>query len=314
MSEALADQTAAVRRFNRFYTRHLGVLGRRFLDSPFSLTEVRVLYEIATRAGITAAEIRRELTLDPGYLSRLLSELHRRRLITKAPSPADGRESRLRLSTRGRQVFATLDTRQAAVVDETLGRLSDETRRTLLAAMGTIEGILGEPASAPAVPYLLRPPRPGDMGWVIHRQGVLYNQEYGWDERFEAAVARIVADFVEHQDPARERAWIAEREGQVVGSIFCVRKSRKVARLRLLYVEPAARGLGIGARLVDECIAFARSAGYRTLTLWTNDVLRAARKIYEHAGFALVEEEAHQSYGPSLTGQTWDLALREPEV
>jgi DNA-binding MarR family transcriptional regulator/GNAT superfamily N-acetyltransferase len=308
MENGRPAQVSAVRRFNRFYTRQAGVLGRRFLDSPFSLTEVRVLYEIAARERTTAAEIRRELSLDAGYLSRLLGVLHEKKLIAREPSPADGRESLLRLATRGKQVFGTLDKRQAAVVDEVLVRLPEPSRRTLVSAMNTIEALLGAPA--PAAPFVLRPPRPGDMGWVTHRQGVLYNQEYGWNEQFEATVARIVADFVEQQDPARERCWIAEREGEVVGSIFCVRKTRKVAKLRLLYVEPTARGLGIGGRLVDECIAFARSAGYDRLTLWTNDVLHSARKLYQAAGFVLVAEEAHHSWGHDLTSQTWDLALR----
>jgi DNA-binding MarR family transcriptional regulator/GNAT superfamily N-acetyltransferase len=310
MEHGSPEQIASVRRFNRFYTRQVGVLGRRFLDSPFSLTEVRVLYEISSRQKTTAAEIRRELSLDAGYLSRLLGALHEKKLIAREPSPADGRESILRLTARGQQVFGSLDKRQAAVVDEVLGRLPETSRRTLVSAMNTIEALLGD-TEPTAAPFILRPPRPGDMGWITHRQGVLYHQEYGWDEQFEATVARIVADFVEHQDPARERCWIAEREGQVVGSIFCVRKSRKVAKLRLLYVEPAARGFGIGRRLVDECIAFARSAGYDTLTLWTNDVLHAARKIYRAAGFVLVAEEAHHSWGHDLTSQTWDLDLRD---
>ena len=298
-----------MRRFNRFYTRHVGVLSRRFLDSPFSITEVRVLYELSNRERTTAAEIRRELSLDAGYLSRLLGELHRKKLITRETSPADGRESILRLTAQGQKTFGTLEGRQVAVVDEVIGRLPEHSRRSLLAAMKTIETILGERPGEPATPYVLRPPQPGDMGWVTHRQAVLYNQEYGWDERFEALVGRIVADFVEHQDEARERCWIAERDGQVVGSIFCVRKSKSVAKLRLLYVEPSARGLGIGARLVDECIAFARRVGYKKMTLWTNDVLHAARRIYEAAGFKLVGEESHHSYGHDLVAQTWDLKL-----
>lgn len=305
-----AASIAAVRRFNRFYTRHVGVLGRRFLSSPYSLSEVRVLYEISSRARVTAAEIRRELSFDAGYLSRMLAELHRRGLVAKGSSPADGRESILSLTARGRQVFAALERRQVSAVRQSLGRLDDASTRSLIGAMGTVETLLGGGAPADAASYALRPPKPGDMGWITHRQAILYNQEYGWDETFEALLARIVSDFVARHDPARERCWIAERSGgEVVGSIFCVRKSRTVARLRLLYVEPSARGSGLGSRLVDECVTFARHAGYRTLTLWTNDVLHAARRIYERAGFQLAGEEKHHSYGRDLVAQTWDLDL-----
>lgn len=310
MADVRQEQVAAMRRFNRFYTRRVGVLGRRFLDSPFSLTEARVLFEISTRSRTTAAEIRRELGLDAGYLSRLLSGLHGKKLVAREASVEDGRESILRLTARGQQLFGALDRRQKALVEEVIDALPEPSRRALVGSMATIESLLAENKAECSAPFVLRPPRPGDMGWITHRQALLYNQEYGWNEEFEATCARIVADFVEHQDPARERCWIAERQGEMVGSVFCVRKSKKVAKLRLLYVESGARGLGIGRRLVEECVAFARSAGYDTLTLWTNDVLHAARKIYQAAGFTLKGEEKHHSFGHDLTAQTWDLALR----
>ncbi len=303
-------QVAAVRGFNRFYTRQIGVLDRGFLDSPFSLTEVRVLYELSARDGLTATDLGRDLGLDAGYLSRLLQGFRARKLIQTAASPTDGRQSILRLSARGRKVFAGLEARQVGSVRRMLGRLADHERRNLIAAMRMIEGALGKPAAtAGKAAYVLRRPRAGDLGWVIHRQGVLYNQEYGWDETFEALVAGIVADFVRTFDPRRERCWIAERDGEVVGSIFCVKKTASVARLRMLYVEPSARGLGIGKRLVEECVRFARRAGYRRMTLWTNDVLHAARAIYVQEGFRLVNEESHHSWGHDLVSQTWEMVL-----
>jgi GNAT superfamily N-acetyltransferase/DNA-binding MarR family transcriptional regulator len=303
-----ARRVAAVRGFNRFYTRRIGVLDRGFLRSPFSLTEVRVLYELSARKHATAADLVRELGLDAGYLSRLLQGFRARRLVAAARSTADGRQSILKLSAQGRKVFAGLEKRQVDDVRRMLQGLADHRNRNLVAAMRTIEATLGGPRAEKAA-YVLRRPRAGDLGWVIHRQGFLYNQEYGWDETFEALVAGIVADFVRTFDPRRERAWIAEREGEVVGSIFCVKKTASVARLRMLYVEPSARGLGIGRRLVDECVAFARRAGYRRMTLWTNDVLHAARAIYERTGFRLVGEEAHHSWGHDLVSQTWEMDL-----
>jgi len=301
-------QIAAVRGFNRFYTRQIGVLDGGFLDSPFSLTEVRVLYELSTRGRATATDLGRELGIDAGYLSRLLRGFRGRKLIATAPSRTDRRQSILQLSAHGRRVFAGLETRQVDSVRRMLRGLSDHRSRNLIAAMRTIQAALREPASDKAG-YVLRPPRAGELGWVIHRQGLLYNQEYGWDETFEALVAGIVADFARTFDPRRERAWIAERDREVVGSVFCVKKTASVARLRMLYVEPAARGLGIGKRLVEECVGFARRAGYRRMTLWTNDVLHAARGIYERTGFRLVDEEAHHSYGHDLVAQTWEMDL-----
>jgi DNA-binding MarR family transcriptional regulator/GNAT superfamily N-acetyltransferase len=301
-------QVAAVRGFNRFYTRQIGVLDRGFLASAFSLTEVRVLYELSARPTVTATDLGRELGLDAGYLSRLLRGFRARKLIKTAPSPTDGRQSILQLSAHGRKMFAGLEARQVDAVRRMLRGLAAHQRRSLITAMGTIETALGKPAADKAA-CVLRRPRAGELGWVIHRQGLLYNQEYGWDETFEALVAGIVADFVRTFDTRRERCWIAERGGEVVGSVFCVKKSASVARLRMLYVEPSARGLGIGYRLVEECVRFARRAGYRRMTLWTNDVLHAARAIYVKTGFRLVSEEAHRSWGHDLVSQTWEMDL-----
>ena len=302
-------QVDSVRGFNRFYTRQIGVLDRGFLKSQFSLTEVRVLYEMSARPHLTAAGLGRELGLDAGYLSRLLQGFRARKLIKIAPSPTDGRQSILQLTAHGRRIFAGLEARQVDAVGRMLRGLAGHQRRNLIASMRTIEAAFGKPANE-GTPCVLRPPRAGDLGWVIHRQGFLYHQEYGWDHTFEALVAGIVAGFVRTFDPRRERAWIAEKGGEVVGSVFCVKKSRTVARLRLLYVEPAARGHGIGRRLVEECIGFARRAGYRKMTLWTNSVLHAARAIYEQAEFRMVEEEAGHGFGHDLVSQTWERDLQ----
>ncbi|PYN64641.1 MAG: MarR family transcriptional regulator [Candidatus Rokuibacteriota bacterium] len=303
-----AARVAAVRRFNRFYTKQIGVLHQGYLESPFSLTEVRVLYELAHREKPTATELGNELGLDAGYLSRILRDFERRRLLDRRPSKADGRQSLLSLTEKGQKAFAPLHARSRDQIGAMLRRLAAADQNRLLGAMGSIEGLLGAQRERKA-PYLLRPHQPGDIGWVVHRHGVLYAQEYGWDERFEALVASIVAKFIERYDPKKERAWIAEKDGEIVGSVFLVKQSTAVAQLRLLLVEPKARGLGIGARLVDECVRFARQAGYRKLTLWTNSVLRAARRIYEGAGFRLVHRERHTSFGHDLIGETWELPL-----
>ncbi len=298
----------AVRRFNRFWTRQIGVLQDGYLESPFSLTEVRVLYEFAHREETTASELSKELGLDAGYLSRILRGFEERGLIGKKSSEADGRRSILWLTEQGREAFGTLDTRSHDEVGAMLGGLSPAKQGRLVEAMRTIEGLLGDQPEL-KVSYLLRPHQPGDMGWIVHRHGVLYAREYGWDERFEALVAEIVAEFIKQYDPKRERCWIAERDGEIVGSVFLVKQSEEVAKLRLLLVEPSARGLGIGRRLVQECVRFAKQTGYGKVTLWTNDVLRAARRIYEEAGFRLVHEEPHHSFGHDLVGQTWELGL-----
>jgi DNA-binding MarR family transcriptional regulator/GNAT superfamily N-acetyltransferase len=301
-------RVAAVRRFNRFYTKQIGLLHEGYLESPFSLTEVRVLNELAHSDKPTATELARELGLDAGYLSRILRGFERRRLIERTASKADGRQSLLSLTKQGRVAFAPLEARSHGDIGTMLAKLSAPEQRRVIEAMYTVEGLLGTRREQ-KVPYLLRPHQPGDMGWVVHRHGALYAQEYGWDERFEALVASIVAKFVERHDPKREHCWIAEKDGEIVGSVFVVKQSKTVAQLRLLLVEPKARGLGIGARLVDECVRFARHAGYRKLALWTNSVLRAARHIYAKAGFRLVHKEHHRSFGHALTGETWELPL-----
>ncbi|MDQ3698869.1 MAG: helix-turn-helix domain-containing GNAT family N-acetyltransferase [Gemmatimonadota bacterium] len=309
MARARVDKRiAAVRRFNRFYTHRIGVLNEGLLHSPFSLSQVRVLFELAHRPDLTATTLAADLGLDAGYLSRMLRDFEKRGLIDRTTSEVDGRVSHLRLTAEGREAFGTLDKRSNREVEELLGTLSVAEQRKLLAAMATIEEVLGYSSRSEA-PYLLRPHQPGDMGWVVHRHGVLYAREYGWDERFEALVAGIVASFIQNFDQKRERCWIAEKDGEIVGSVFLVKESKEAAKLRLLFVEPAARRLGIGGRLVDECIRFARQVGYRKITLWTNNVLHAARHIYEKADFQLVDEKPHNEFGKDLVGQTWELEL-----
>ena len=298
----------AMRRFNRFYTKQIGVLHEGLLGSQFSLTEVRVLYELAHREIPTAAALAKELDLDPGYLSRILRRFETRRLVGKCASTIDARQSLLSLTPRGRKVFAPLNARSHREVAAMLGALSATEQRHLLSAMATIERLLGA-RPAPQVPYLLRPHQPGDMGWIIHRHGALYAQEYGWDERFEALVAEIAAHFIQHLDSKCERCWIAERDGNIVGSVFLVKKSKTVAQLRLLLVEPAARGLGIGARLIDECTRFARAASYQRIRLWTNSLLLAARTIYTKAGYRMLASEPHHSFGHALVGEVWEKQL-----
>ena len=309
MAESDFDQrVAAVRRFNRFYTRQIGLLQESYLKSQFSLSQVRVLYELAHRERPTATELGRELGLDPGYLSRILRLFERRGLLKRTPSKADGRQSHLFLTARGQAAFAPLNTRSREEIGSMLRALRARDQIRLVDSMHAIEDVLGAQPEK-KVPYLLRPHRPGDMGWVVSRHGALYAQEYGWDEAFEALVAGIVKKFIEHYDPRKERCWIAEKDGEPVGSVFVVKQSATVAKLRLMLVEPKARGLGIGARLVDECVRFAGQTGYGKITLWTNSVLRAARRIYKEAGFRLIRQERHRSFGHDLVGETWDLKL-----
>jgi DNA-binding MarR family transcriptional regulator/GNAT superfamily N-acetyltransferase len=305
---AAAATVDAVRNFNRFYTRKIGVLNEGLLDSPFSLTEVRVLYELAHRADATATDLARDLDLDAGYLSRMLARFARRRLIARERSTQDGRQTHLRLTASGRKTFGTLNTRSSQQMKALIGHLPAAEQQRLAGLMQSVRHLLAKPDERPSG-VVLRGPAPGDLGWVVQRHGALYAQEYGWDQRFEALVARIVADYVEDLDAARERCWIAELEQQPVGCVFLVRKTDAVAKLRLLLVEPSARGHGVGRQLVRACIDFARTAGYRKIELWTNRVLHAARRIYEQAGFRLVRSEKHHSFGHDLVGETWELAL-----
>ncbi len=304
---ALRERVAAVRAFNRFYTARIGVLQAGWGGSAFSLTEARVLYEIKTRAGATASDIARELDLDAGYLSRILRRFQRLDLIRRQTSTDDARQSFLSLTERGRKTFAPLDAHSQRQVGAMLGRLDAGEQGELLAALHTAETLLSERKAAPNV--MLREPRPGDLGWIVARHAVLYGEEYGWGENFEGLCAQIVADFVNKFDPSCERCWIAELDGRNVGSVFLVKDSDRVARLRLLLVEPSARGLGIGKRLTDECIRFARACGYKKITLWTHGVLAAARHIYEQAGFRLTSSEAKRSFGKDVVSEHWDLVL-----
>jgi DNA-binding MarR family transcriptional regulator/GNAT superfamily N-acetyltransferase len=310
-TEAMAT-TQAVRSFNRFYTRQIGILREGLLKSPFSLAEVRVLYEIAHRRQPSATDLCKQLGLDPGYLSRILRRFEKRGLVRKSVSQTDGRQSLLALTARGQKTFSSLDARQNEEVAAMLRPLPRAGQSRLVQAMRAIETLLG-PRSEPRTPYILRSHQPGDMGWVIHRHGALYSQEYGYDETFEALVAEIAAKFIQQFDPRRERCWIAEKDGEIVGSVFLVRespKSKTVAKLRLLYVEPSARGLGIGKRLVDECIRFARQAGYKKIVLWTQSELPAARHVYQGAGFRLVQHKKHRSWGrEDLVSEIWELKL-----
>jgi len=309
MPEPLEPRVAAVRRFNRVYTRRIGVLQDSFLQSPFSLTEARVLYELAYRDRPTAAELATDLGLDHGYLSRILRGFCERGFLVRTTSTRDRRQSLLSLTAKGRMAFAPLDLRSQAEVAAMLGRLSVADQDRVVGAMRTIESALSD-EHRPDIPYILRPPRPGDLGWIVSRHGSIYGEEYGFDERIEALTAEIVAGFIRNCDPKRERCWIAERDGENVGSVLLAKETDEVARLRLLLVEPKARGLGLGARLVQECVRFARTARYEKITLWTHSVLTAARHIYEEAGFALVDTKTHDEFGKELVGETWELKLR----
>jgi DNA-binding MarR family transcriptional regulator/GNAT superfamily N-acetyltransferase len=298
------DRVAAVRAFNRFYTSRIGVLGEGFLHTQHSLTEARVLYELGNRHAVEVAELKRRLDMDAGHLSRLLSRLEEQALVARERSEDDGRRQRVRLTDDGKAAFGELDRRSAAEIGDLLDGLGDERQRRLVAAMQAIAEVLGEdPPSDAAV--VLRAPHSGDYGWIVHRHGAQYAEEYGWDETFEALVASIVADYAEHHDPKREAAWIAEVDGEPVGCVLCVREDASTAKLRLLLVDPRARGRGIGGRLIDECLRFARRAGYARIVLWTNDVLHDARRLYERAGFELVESGPHHAFGHDLVEQTW---------
>jgi DNA-binding MarR family transcriptional regulator/GNAT superfamily N-acetyltransferase len=299
---------ATVRAFNRFHTRLVGALDQRILDSPHSLTESRILFEIAHADALTAADLAKDLRLDPAYLSRALRKLGAAKLIEKKPSLTDGRALTLRLTKQGRRAFDALDRASSAEARALLQPLSAVARARVASAMTAIMASLnGKPKSE--APYLIRQNAPGDIGWIIHRQAAIYAAEYGWDESFEALVAEIAGGFLKTHDPKRERCWVAERNGEIVGSIFLVDAGKGLAKLRLLYVEPDARGLGIGRRLVEEVLRFAKGVGYQRVTLWTNDVLASARRIYEAAGFSLTSSERHRSFGKDLVGQMWHKAL-----
>jgi DNA-binding MarR family transcriptional regulator/GNAT superfamily N-acetyltransferase len=309
-------QTATFRRFSRFYTRFIGTLQEGLLDTSYSLSEARVLYELATRQQPLSKEIAQELGMDAGYLSRILSKFQEAGLVKRAASPEDGRQAHLTLTKEGRAAFRNLNGRSNRQARNILDGLAVGPRRDLIRSMCAIEEILNAKATAEdkthAASFTLRQHRPGDMGWVVQREGALYAQEYGWDERFEALAARVVADFIDHFDPACERCWIAERDGESLGHIFLVKHPERagVAKLRLLLVEPSARGMGLGHALVAECVRFAREAGYLKITLWTQSILTAAHRIYQQAGFRLVHEEPHHSFGKDLVAQTWELDLR----
>jgi DNA-binding MarR family transcriptional regulator/GNAT superfamily N-acetyltransferase len=299
---------AAIRSFNRFYTRKIGSLNEGLLDSPFSLTEVRVLYEIAHHPGLTATKLGHDLGLDAGYLSRILRRFTRKRLLQRTSSEQDARQSHLELTALGAKTFAALDRRSSTEAARLVAHLPATEQARLTSLFRAARHLLSADDERPHA-ITLREPKAGDYGWVVQRHGALYAQEYGWNEEFEGLVARIIADFIEHRDPTRERAWIADREGEPVGCVFLVRHTATIAKLRLLLVEPSARGHKLGSRLVDECVRFAREASYRKIILWTNDVLHAARRIYEHAGFRLIESKPHHSFGHDLIGETWELPL-----
>jgi DNA-binding MarR family transcriptional regulator/GNAT superfamily N-acetyltransferase len=309
-SPEMDQAIACYRRFTRFYTRILGLLGDKLLKGGRSLTEARVLYELGGAGRTSATEIAAELNLDPGYLSRILRKLEQERLLTRSTSKSDARQAVLRLTKKGKGTFAGLNRFSNDQAREALENLTPEQCGQVIRSMQAIEGLLsiGTPTQAPIV---LRPHRAGDMGWVVGRNGALYAQEYGWDETYEALVARIVADFITNFDPRCERCWIAERGGERLGCIFLVRHPEQegVAKLRLLLVEASARGVGLGKALVTECIAFARTCGYKKMTLWTQSILHAAHHIYQQAGFRLVAEEPHHSFGVDLVGQTWEMEL-----
>jgi len=304
---AQTDTVAAVRRFNRFYTRAIGVLDRAYLGGPYTVTEARVLYEIAQDDGVTPGAICAALALDAGYVSRIVARYEREGLVARTRSPSDGRSFVLRLTPAGREAFAALDARSAAKAGELVDRLAPDAQAKLAAALDMAQALL-EPSAAPA-PAVLRPHRPGDMGWVIEQHALIYGREYGWGAGIEAVTARICADFLEKHDPARERCWIGERGGERIGSVFLVNETDDVARLRLLLLTPGARGLGLGRRLVEDCVAFAREAGYREIVLWTHAVLTAARAIYASVGFEIVETWTHDEFGKPEVSETWRLTL-----
>lgn len=301
-NQALHDRAEAIRRFNRFYTRHIGALHEHLLASEFSLTECRILYELAHRPAISTSDLCRELNLDAGYVSRVVSGFEKKGLIIKTRSAADARVGQLELTDAGRTAFAPLDNASRNEIFAVLKQLPEPAQKQLVDAMNDIQNLLSDKTP---VGYVLRDPLPGDMGLVVANQAMVYTREYGWNSEFEALVAEIVAKFIRDFDRSSERCWIAEKDGKMVGSVFVVRQDETTAKLRLLYVDASTRGLGIGHRLVDECLRFARQVGYKRMVLWTNSILTDARRIYEKAGFELIEEEQHHSFGKDLVGQIW---------
>jgi DNA-binding MarR family transcriptional regulator/GNAT superfamily N-acetyltransferase len=303
----MPDASAAIRRFNRFYTREIGVLDGNLLQSGFSLAEARILYELGQTPEIAATEIGEKLNLDRGYLSRMLRAFQRKRLISRKSDVTDKRRSHLSLTEKGRTTFRQLDRRSSEAAAGMIADLPPGAVNVLLAAMKTIEGILVKNSTTPD--YILRHDRVGDLGLVASRQGLIYEQEYGWDKTYEALAAKILSEFVGRNDEVNERAWIAESHGAILGSVYLMKEDAETARLRLLYVEPQARGLGLGKKLVSECTAFAREAGYKRIVLWTQSTLMAARKLYVNEGYELIEQEPHHSFGKDLVGETWELGL-----
>jgi DNA-binding MarR family transcriptional regulator/GNAT superfamily N-acetyltransferase len=309
MPEPFDTSVAEIRRFNRYYTGVIGLLDEHFLKSPFTLSEGRVLYELAHRDGLTASDLVQSLRLDPGYLSRIVARFEKKKLLKRTPLAEDRRQASLSLTAAGKAAFRSINQASQEEIGSLVEGLDEAQLRRLTQSMAQVRRILSRSRDDGPPLFVLRDHRVGDMGWIIHRQARLYAEEYGWDEQFEALVASICAKFIENFDPQRERCWVAELDGEIVGTVFLVKDSDEIARLRLLHVDAKARGRGLGRRLVDECIRFARAKGYKTLTLWTNDVLVSARRIYEAAGFKLVAEEKHHSFGKDLVGQHWNLTL-----
>ncbi len=303
----MSDASAAIRRFNRFYTREIGVLDGNLLQSGFSLAEARILYELAQAPEISATDIGEKLNLDRGYLSRMLRAFQRKRLISRKTDAADRRRSHLSLTEKGRTTFRQLDWRSSEAAKGMIAGLPPGAVNTLLAAMETIQGILAKPDAVPE--YILRRDRVGDLGHIASRQAMIYEQEYGWDKTYEALAAKILSEYVGRSDTVNERAWIAENHGAILGSVYLMKEDAETARLRLLYVEPQARGLGLGKKLVSECTAFARGSGYKRIVLWTQSTLTAARKLYVGEGYQLIKQEPHHSFGKDLVGETWELML-----
>ena len=309
MPEPFDSSVAEIRRFNRFYTGVIGLLDEHFLKSPFTLSEGRVLYELAHRDGLTASDLVLSLRLDPGYLSRILARFEKKKLLKRTPREEDRRQAALNLTAAGKAAFRQINKTSQDEIGAMVEGLDDGQLRRLTQSLAQVRRILARSRDGGPPLFVLRDHRAGDMGWIIHRQARLYAEEYGWNEEFEALVAEIAAKFIRNFDPQKERCWVAELDGEIVGAVFLVKDSDDVARLRLLHVDAKARGQGLGRRLVEECIRFARAKGYKTLTLWTNDILTSARRIYETAGFKLVAEEKHHSFGKDLVGQHWNLAL-----